>query len=58
MSVRLQWPATGLIAGTLIWYWHEAQYPGSVLGQVSLRLVASGPSYVRYKGRRLKNGQK
>ena len=23
-SVRLQWPARGLIAGTLIWYWHEA----------------------------------
>ena len=57
-SVRVEWPARGLIAGTLIWYWHEAQYPGGVLGQVPFRLVASGPSYGRFKGRRLKNGQK
>ena len=56
--VRVRVCARGLIAGRLIWYWHEAQCLGSVLVRVWFRLVASGPSYGRFKGRRSKNGQK
>ena len=58
VSVRNLSPRRGSTAGTHIWYWHKAQCPADVLVRVSFRLVASGPSYGRIKGRRLKNGQK
>ena len=58
VSVRNLSPRRGSTAGTHIWYWHEAQCPADVLVLVSFRLVASGPSYGRFKGRRSKNGQK
>ena len=58
LSVRHHFCARGVTAGGLIWYWHEAQCPADVLVRVSFRLVASGPSYGRFKGRRSKNGQK
>ena len=47
LSVSHHFCARGLTAGILIWYWHEAQCPGSVLVRVSFPLVASGPSYGR-----------
>ena len=58
IPIPRDWGNPDPVGTLLIWYWHEAQCPGSVLVRVLFRLVASGPSYGRFKGQRSKNGQK